>query len=390
MTAQDPQIRTWHLVSAITLCATVFTIMQGLTYPLLALVLNRMDVPEWLIGVNAATMPLGMIASAPLAPRLMRRFGGYRLTVASLLTSAFCLLAIRLLPDPWLWMPLRLLMGIALGCILVVNESWINQIASDDRRGRIIGFYSAVLSAGFALGPALLALIGSRGWAPFLIGAALPLLALLPLPGVRTALPKPPPGAHTVPVSAFLRMAPLLLLLTAAVALADEGAMSFLPIYALAHGYAEHTGTVLLIVMIAGSVSMQYPIGWVADRIPRATVMTACAAAAAASAAVMPFTVAMPWLFAASVFIWGGVYYAIYMLALVRLGEQFSGMTLVAGNAAFAAMWGVGGIAGSSVVGGAMSVLGSIGFPLVFALTFGVIAVAIAVLAVRERRRAVA
>lgn len=390
MTAQDPRTSTWHVVFAITVCATVFTIMQGLTYPLLALVLNRMAVPEWLIGLNASAMPVGMIASAPLAPRLMRRFGGHQLTVASLLTSALCLVAIKALPDPWLWMPLRLLMGIALGCILVVNESWINQIASDDRRGRIIGFYSAVLSAGFALGPALLAIVGSRGWAPFLIGAALPVLALLPLPGVRAALPKLPANTHPVPVTAFLRMAPLLLLLTAAVALADEGAMSFLPIYALAHGYAEKTGTILLIVMIAGSVSMQYPIGWIADRAPRAMVMTACAVAAAASATAMPFTVGTPWLFAAAVFVWGGVYYAIYMLALVRLGESFSGMTLVTGNAAFAAMWGVGGIAGSSVVGGAMSAFGPVGFPLVFASTFGVIAVAIAILAVRERRRTVA
>ncbi len=390
MTTHDRQVRTWHLVFAITTCATVFTIMQGLTYPLLALILNRMDVPEWLIGINAATMPIGMILSAPLAPRLMRRFGGRDLTVASLVTSAACLLAIGATHDAWLWMPLRLLTGIALGCILVVNESWINQIASDNHRGRIIGFYSAVLSAGFALGPALLAIVGSRGWAPFLIGGALPLLALLPLLAVRRSLPTLPAGERHVPVLAFLRMAPLLLVLTAAVALADEGAMSFLPIYALEYGYAEKTGTILLIVMIAGSVSLQYPIGWVADRVPRATVMIACAAAAAASAAAMPFTVTTPWLFAFAVFVWGGVYYAIYMLALVRLGESFAGMTLVTGNAAFAAMWGVGGIAGSSVVGGAMSAFGPVGFPLVFVVTFGAIAVAIALLAARDRRRAAA
>lgn len=388
MATHKGQIRIWHLALAITACATVFTIMQGLSYPLLALILNRMDVPEWLIGINAATMPIGMIVSAPLAPRLMRRFGGCNLTVVSLLTSTACLLAIGATQDAWLWMPLRLLIGIALGCILVVNESWINQIASDDYRGRIIGFYSAVLSAGFALGPALLAIVGSRGWTPFLIGAALPLLALLPLLAVRRSLPALPAGERTVPVLAFLRMAPLLLVLTAAVALADEGAMSFLPIYALRHGYAEQAGTILLIVMIAGSVSLQYPIGWVADRVPRATVMTACAAAAAASAAAMPFTVATPWLFAFAIFVWGGVYYAIYMLALVRLGESFAGMTLVTGNAAFAAMWGVGGIAGSAVVGGAMSTLGPVGFPLVFVVTFGAIAIAIAVLAIRDRRRA--
>ena len=36
------QRRTARLVLAITLCATVFTAMQGLSFPLLALVLRRM------------------------------------------------------------------------------------------------------------------------------------------------------------------------------------------------------------------------------------------------------------------------------------------------------------------------------------------------------------
>ena len=338
------------------------------------------------MGVNAATMPVGMILSAPMAPALMRRFGGYALTAVSLLTSAACLLAVKAIPDAWLWMPLRLLMGIALGCILVVNESWINEIASERYRGRIIGFYSAVLSAGFAFGPLLLALVGSRGWLPFVLGAALPLLALLPLVAVRRELPVA--AAEERPVSAFgfLRMAPLLLVLTAAVALADEGAMSFLPLYALAHGYSEQAGTILLIVMIAGSVSMQYPIGWLADRLRRSTVMAGCAALAAASAATMPLATPYTPALGAVVFLWGGVYYAIYMLSLVRLGESFSGTTLVAGNAAFAAMWGVGGIAGSTVVGGAMSAAGPEGFPLVFVLTFGVLAVVLAARAGREGR----
>jgi len=377
--------RTWRVALAITACATVFTAMQGLTYPLLALILDRMAAPEWVIGINAATMPVGMILAAPLTPRLMHRWGGYRLTVASLVISAACLLAIGAIPDAVLWMPLRLLMGLALACILIVNESWINEIASDAYRGRIIGVYSAVLSAGFALGPALLTVVGSHGRAPFVVGTGLPLLALLPLVAVRRRLPEAPADDDRASVRAFLPLAPLLLVCAAVVALADEGAMSFLPIFALQHGYGEHAGTLLLVVMIAGSVTLQYPVGWLADRLPRRAVMTGCALVAAASAGLMPLAAWTPPLFGALVFAWGGAYYAIYVLSLIRLGEWFRGTTLVAGNAAFAAMWGVGGIAGSAVVGGAMSILGSSGFALVFVIAFGGIAVAHARAATGER-----
>jgi len=361
---------------AITVCATVFTAMQGLTYPLLALILDRLSVPAWMIGLNAASMPIGMILAAPLAPRLMRRLGGYRLTVASLLVSAASLLVLGALPDALLWMPLRLLMGLALACILIVTESWINELASDTHRGRLVGFYSAVQSAGFALGPVLLAFVGSRGWAPFVLGTALPLLALLPLLAVRARLPRAAPDAPRASVQAFVQLAPLLLVCAAVVALADEGAMSFLPIFALAHGYDESAGTLLLVAMIAGSVSLQYPIGWLADRWPRRAVTAGCALVAALSAGLMPLTAGSTLGFGATVFAWGGAYYAIYVLSLIRLGERFSGPMLVAGNAAFAAMWGVGGIAGSAVVGGAMSVLGPAGFALVFVLAFGAIAAA--------------
>ncbi len=386
MQTDDPRhIR--RLTLAITIGATAFTAMQGLTFPLLALILERMGTPEWAIGVNAAMMPLGLILSAPIAPALLRRHGGYALTAAALIISAACMLALGISMNALVWMPLRLIMGVALGCILVVTESWINEVTTDDRRGRVVGFYSAVLSAGFAIGPLLLLAVGSRGWAPFVIGSLLPLLAVLPLMRVRRELPAPSADGGTVTAGAFLRMAPLLLVCTAAAALADEGAMSFLPLYALAHGHGEQIGTALLIVMIAGSVTLQYPIGWLADRIRRSTVMIGCATAAALSAALFPAFASSSAMLGVVVFVWGGAYYAIYVLALVRLGEAYRGTTLVAGNAAFAAMWGIGGLGGTSVVGGAMSLFGPVGFPAVFVLVFAAIAGTVAYLARNERGR---
>ena len=46
-------------------------------------------------------------------------------------------------------------------------------------------------------------------------------------------------------------------------------------------------------------------------------------------------------------FVVGATGYGIYTMALIELGNRFTGSALVAGNAAFAVMWGIGGIAGS-------------------------------------------
>lgn len=367
----------WRLTMAITVSATVFTAMLGLTYPLLALILDRLGEPAWLIGVNAAMTPLGMIATAPLAPHVLQRFGALRFAVFSQIGTLLCLLVIGAVRDAWLWMPLRFVMGVFLASLFVVTETWINQIASDTHRGRVLGFYAALLSVGFAAGPAILVVVGTRGWAPFLAGAVLVCGALAVLLSARRLLPE----AHDerpLSVLAFIPLAPLLLLAVVAVAFADEGSMSLLPIYVIQHGYGERVGTIALIAMIAGSVSLQYPIGWLADRLPRGRVMLACALAAAASAASLPFAIGTPAMFWLAIFVWGGAYYALHVLSLVRLGERFSGAALVAGNSAMSAMWGVGGIAGPPLLGGAMSAFGPNGLPVVLAALFAVLAFVLA------------
>ena len=63
------------------------------------------------------------------------------------------------------------------------------------------------------------------------------------------------------------------------------------------------------------------------------------------------------------VFIWGAVSYGIYTMSIIELGERFTGSALVAGNAAFSLMWGVGGIAVPPLAGGAMDVIGASGLP---------------------------
>lgn len=366
----------WRLISAVAISATVFTTMQGLTYPLLALILDRAGVPEGLIGLNAAMMPLGMIMGAPLVPWAASRIGSYRLMIASILGAIACLLAIGATRDPWLWMVLRLLSGILLAWIFVVSETWINQLSSEGFRGRIVGLYAMLMSVGFALGPALLPLVGTEGWPPFFTGAACAAIALPPLVAVRRDLSRL--ATHErVSFVAFLSLAPVLLLCVAAVALADQGAMSLLPLYVLRHGFGSDAASLALVVMIAGSVTLQYPIGWLADRHDRRLLNMLCALAAALGSALLSVTVQVPWLFWVVVFIWGGSYYAIYVLALVRLGEGFSGSTLLAGNSAFGIMWGVGGIAGPPLIGGAMQLVGPEGLPATFATLFALLALTI-------------
>ena len=64
----------------------------------------------------------------------------------------------------------------------VGSETWINEMAPEQHRGRIVSAYATIWSMGIAAGPLILKFIGVDGALPFIVsgclmaGAALPLL----------------------------------------------------------------------------------------------------------------------------------------------------------------------------------------------------------------------
>ena len=98
--------------------------------------------------------------------------------------------------------------------------------------------------------------------------------------------------------------------------------------------------------------------------------MLACTTATAVGAVLLPLVAGGGWVLWILVFLWGGFAYGTYTVALIELGDRFTGGLLLAGNAAFAMMWGVAGLIGPSSVGAAMDLAGPIGLPLVLGAMF--------------------
>ncbi len=252
-------------VSASIAAIGVFCLTTGLSYPLLALLLEGMGTSTGLIGLNAAMTPLGIIVSSPFIPSLARRFGAWYICVFSLFLAAALLLMLAVFKNVMIWFALRFLLGVASSIIFITSEAWINQLAEPRIRGRIIGLYGTIAAGGFALGPLALAVIGSQGWLPFLVGITGICLALPIVITAKNHLPEFN-GKEKASVFSFFSLAPLLLLAVTAAALFDQVVMSLLPIYSLRHAIPEATGSLMLTVLIVGNVLLQIPIGWLADR----------------------------------------------------------------------------------------------------------------------------
>jgi MFS family permease len=365
------------LIATVTLGA----VAAGVTYPLLSFILERQGTSPSLIGLSAAMMPLGFIVSAYFTPALARRVGEARLAILCSILAAATLVAIAWTQDVWAWMPLRFLLGFFTKPPYVISETWLISITPASRRGRIMGLYSAIVSGGFAIGPLSLGLVGTEAWPPFIIAVMALLFCGLIVLAVVPRLPQMPHEGQATSVGGFFALAPLLLFAVFAAAAFEQTLISLFAVYGAALGSSESRTASLIACFIAGDAALQILLGRLADRFGSTRIMLFCALTSLAGCLALS-AFFHSWLIWPLVFVLGGVSFGIYTMTLIQLGERFAGRALIAGNAAFALVWGFGGIVGSPATGLTMQLIGHQGLP----LSLGLLCCVLAVFLMAERR----
>lgn len=361
--------RHWSLAAAIAATA-VFGAGAGFGAPLFSLLLEERGTATSLTGLNAAAAYLGVILGPLWTPPLVRRFGIRAFLLACLGLDVVFFLAMRPFDGLWTWFALRLLLGMVGSSVFTAAEAWINLLAGDASRGRVIGFYIAALSAGFALGPLLLTFTGIAGWLPFLAGAGVTALAMLPLIGVGDlagSLGREPAGS----VLAIFAQAPFIVLAGGLYGFFEATTLALLPIWGVRIGLAPAAAAALLTAIGMGSMALQLPIGFLSDKMARLGVLRLCALAGLAGAALLPLAARAGSLATfAAVPLWGGLAAGIYPVTLAMAGARFRGAELVSANAALIIAYGLGSLLGPSLGGLAMDLWNPQGLPAAFALLF--------------------
>lgn len=352
---------------------SVFGLTYGLSAPLIALALDRRGLGETAIGLNAAMYALGVLVVAVALPRMAARFSARNLIVAGLAAVAVVLPAFSFVPFLWLWFPLRFAMGLASEAVFVLTETWINQMSDEASRTRSIAIYTAALSTGFALGPAILSATGTGSALPYWIGGALALVAVAIMQRSRVAPPRFERTTNAGGRLAVMRLAPVALAATALNASLETAGLSFLPIYAMRLGWSESDATLLITTLMVGAIVLQLPIGWLGDHVDRRKLALLLAALSAAGALLWPFVFDHPRIAYPLVFVWGGVFVGVYTLMMTIVGSRFAGGELIGIYAVLSMAWGLGALAGPAITGGAMEVTRH-GLPLFAAAACGAFA----------------
>jgi len=352
-------------ISLIAILASAFasTLTFAMSTPLLSMRLEAQGVSGSIIGLNTAVEAAAILFFTLATPTLARRLGAAN---ALYLGVAIMTAAIALLPI-WNsiegWFVLRFVMGAGIAIHWVIGEVWLNTVADDATRGRVVGLYVTTMSAAYCLGFPVLMITGTEGYLPFYLITGTVAASVLPLIFARRLIPSLPsePAAH---YATLLRRQPTLMAAAVLNGVLINSVLAFFPIFSDRMGVGERAGFGMLFAVALGNVLLQLPIGMMADRHDGRDgrkLLILLAIGSATGFLLLPLVLdslaAWPVLT-----IWGGSFGGLYTVGLAMVGRRFGPGDLAAANALFAFTYETGTLVGPVIVGTSLDLWNPYGF----------------------------
>jgi len=356
----------WRGLVAVIASAGMVGIVYGALYPLVAIVQENQGQPNWAIGITGAAPAVAAIVMGMLIPKVFARIGFFNAMMLAVVCEAGLILLMLVSQDYLFWFLLRFATGLVGAIHWIGSEVWIISIAPKAQRGRAIALYMIALSAGFALGPVLIELLGPFTPYPFLACAGLILIGMGCIWMARGSVPTLAP-AHKAAYLTSFKIAPLMMAAAFVAGFVDVGIVTHLVNYARDAGMEQDAALRLLTIVLLANLVMQLPIGWLAERVNKRNMLIFFGFCFFACPLVSSYAIpAHPYLMWPALLLWGVASMGIYTVALVILGERFSAGLLAAANGAIVSVYQFGSILGPAAGGMGMDAFGHTGLMYVF------------------------
>jgi MFS family permease len=255
-------------LSPLLIAAGILLAANGLQGTLIALRADAEGFSTSTIGFISAAYFLGFMSAAWLAPRLIARVGHIRVFAGLAASAAVGTLILVLVIDPFVWAPVRTLMGFCFSGLLTTVESWINARTPNSDRGRVLSIYRLIDLAGVTGGQFLLPLFAVQGFAIFAITAILFCLSLVPICLADRSRPKAP-AEYRFNIPAIWRLSPLACIGCVAIGLTNSAVRLIGPLYAKEIGLDTAGVALFVSAGVIGGAALQFPFGWLSDRYGR-------------------------------------------------------------------------------------------------------------------------
>lgn len=311
----------------------------------------------------------GFLSGARFTPVLIRRVGHVRVFAALGSFMSAGLIAFPLLTDPWAWTPIRLLLGFCMSGIYVAAESWLNDSATNETRGKVLSAYMIAQTLGIIGAQGLLTLGDASTSVLFICASILVSISFAPILLSAAAVPAVQ-VAKPMPLLALMKVSPLGtvgIFLLGSVYATQSGMGA---VFGSQIGLSANSIALFVAMLFAGALVMQYPIGWLSDRVSRSKLIFWLSCIGGISCGFGWMSQEGFWPLMVSAFFAGGVATPLYALFLAYTNDSLlpSDMPAASGGLVFA--FGVGAIFGPLLSGWFMQAFNPSAFWWVIGVTF--------------------
>ena len=268
-------------VGAILLSTLLFLGGQGLTGTLLPVRAHLAQFSDFAIGLIGSAYFAGFIVGCYGGPRLLARVGHSRTFAAAAGIATAVVLTMSLAVTEPAWIMLRALFGFAAANIYMVIESWLNDRATNQTRGRIFAGYMLVNFLGLIIGQWSFIAGRPSSTTLFTLSAIFYAVCLIPLGLTRTPQPRPVEVPELKPLQMF-RISPVGVAGCIAVGFANAACWTFLPVYAHDQHLTRGLLSGFMSAFTLGGALIQLPVGRLSDRMDRRIIIAGASACAAA------------------------------------------------------------------------------------------------------------
>ena len=300
---------------------------------------------------------VGFLFGSQLTPNMIRRVGHVRVFAALGSLVSACLILYAAWTNPYFWFLLRIIVGFCFSGIYVVAESWLNDSSSNETRGQTLSAYLIVQMMGIVLAQAVLNFADPSGYMLFIIISVVVSLSFAPI--LLSVSPAPQfQTSKRMTLSQLWSISPL-----GVVGQFFLGAI-FAALFGMASVYGTERGltvkdiSLFVAAIYFGGMILQYPIGWVSDRMDRRVLIFIVCSIGTFFSFAANLSDSFTWLLIVA-FIIGGVSNPLYSLYIAYTNDYLEHDDMASASGGLIFLTGIGAIFGPSIVGWLLDAYGA-------------------------------
>ena len=342
----------------------------------LALLLVTAGVHSTLVGIRAELKQLPTLVSGGITTayyagfllgswytlRALKQVGHIRVyaALASLLSASVLITGVY--DSPIVWILMRSSTGFCFAGLYVVAESWLNGLATNTFRGRLLAMYNVVTIGAYGAGQLLVFNFDARTLTGFAFAAVVSSLAVIPVVmSEQAATPNVDNHTH-ITMRELAKIVPTGAGTILLVGLAHGGMLGMAVIFATREGLSVGRIGILIAAINLGGMALTWPISSASDDIDRRIIGVLSSLAVIVLGLVMLTQTPSSWLTTALLFAIGGFSFPLYAVGGAYTNDWVSQEQMGAAASQLVTLYGFGAMIGPLVAAPFLDIIGTQGF----------------------------